>query len=218
MVVLWTTAAAGAAWIQQARPEQVPVLVALYLCGGFFAHFYALLFMAGSRVRRIGFALIVTAIFGLLIVHHADEMPGRRVVTAGHWVELPTRPAWMVPILCDVAFLLLLWMHALWLGFGTRPKPGWKSAAEPAQADTPPGMVEDESEVGAAVEESNTADESEPTPGQSAVAGELAPTPEHPAVADEPGPTPEQAAVADESRPTAAGPSLRPTELMTPDT
>ncbi len=161
------------------RPALLVAYAAMYAATGFFAFFYALLFMAGSTWRRLAMLLFVLLLLAGQIALHIDAAQPRELMVHDEFVSRSASVEHLMAAAADAVVALLLLLHGCWLAFGSRPRfPGQEPSifAEPEHVNDAPVPAEqglqvnraaDSADVVPAVEAAQppaiTKDDTEPT-------------------------------------------------------
>jgi hypothetical protein len=122
----------------------------MYASTSFFAFFYALLFMAGSTWRRLAMLLFVLLLLACQIALHIDGAQPRELMVEDAFVSRSASIEHSMAAACDAVVALLLLLHGLWLGFGSRPRfPGEEPSifTEPETAAEEDGNGQDEADT-----------------------------------------------------------------------
>lgn len=155
-MLLFAAAGLSLAAEQALRPALLVGWAALYAATGFFAFFYALLFMAGSTWRRLAMLVFVLLLLTGQIVLHMDAAQPRELMVHDELVSRSASVEHLMAAAADALVALLLVLHGFWLAFGSRPRfPGQEPSifAEPEQDQTSPPVdeppeVDDDSDSG----------------------------------------------------------------------
>jgi len=143
-LLLFAGAGLSLAAEQTLRPALLPGYAAMYASTGFFAFFYALLFMAGSTWRRLSMLLFVLLLLAGQIALHVDGAQPRELMVDDEFVSRSASVEHAMAAACDAIVAVLLLLHGFWLGFGSRPRfPG----EEPSIFAEPEIEVPEDSEV-----------------------------------------------------------------------
>lgn len=144
-MLLFAGAALSITAEQTLRPALLPGYAAMYASTGFFAFFYALLFMAGSTWRRLAMLLFLMLLFAGQIALHIDGAQPRELMVNDEFVSRSASVEHSVAAACDAIAAVLLLLHGFWLGFGSRPRfPGQEPSifAEPEKDDADETVVD----------------------------------------------------------------------------
>jgi hypothetical protein len=144
-LLLFAGAALSLSAEQALRPALLVGWAATYAATGFFAFFYALLFMAGSTWRRLAMLLFVLLLLTGQITLHLDAAQPRELMVHDELVSRSASVEHLTAAAADALVALLLVLHGFWLAFGSRPRfPGQEPSifAEPEHVPDSDAAVE----------------------------------------------------------------------------
>ncbi len=122
------------------RTDLLIPLLALYLSVAFFAFFYALLFMAGSRWRRLAIGALTVGLQTALVAWHLDQAAPHLQPGPFGLTQTGLSTEHLAAAALNGVQIALLTVHTLWLGFGSRPRLVTDAPsvfAEPEEAPSP---------------------------------------------------------------------------------